>query len=84
MYGYLYTELPSWHEHEHTRDCQLLGSVQQALQHWQHVRSRFARARGRAAADVAAQQRHGDRGRLNRGRMHETHLLYGLKEKLNK
>ena len=71
----LYTELPGRNEYEDPGDCQLLGSVEQPLQHRQHVRRRLTGSRRGAATYIPAQQRHRYSGRLDGGRVDEPHLL---------
>ena len=61
---HLHPELAGGDEHEHAGHGVRGGSVEQPLQHRQHVRRGLPRPGGRAPADVAPQQRHGDGGTL--------------------
>ena len=81
MFSNLDSQLAGWNKNQDTRDSDILRSVEKALEHREHVGPRLAGACGRAAADVAAQQGHRYRGRLDGGGVDKLHLLNGLEQR---
>ena len=62
-------EFSGWHEQEHASGLFTARSIQQPLEHGQHVGGRLAGAGGSAAADVAA-----GKGGRNRGSLAKKYL----------